>query len=270
MVTFLCHPYFKTALWELHRQACSPRIWISTEIIYRKQRSSWIKNAALKKHVWRDHCLTRSDTNPCITFVFALFGNTKLYQNTVCHVFNLLSLTWDLEVMMHDLSALINSEHELHDTSNNLQKSCDPECNFVKLKNGRKVWRQEWGRMEILREALSLSPSLVPWRRDNLQWEKSSRQNNSVILSVLPLSLPASKDIHPYPSSLGHESSGWTLQAPKASSHPEEKGQSGLWGNWDKFVSVFLSAGSRRKGQGSIIALLGWVNPFLRLSGVKP
>lgn len=141
---------------------------------------------------------------------------------------------------MHDLSALINSEHELHDTSNNLQKSCDPECNFVKLKNGRKVWRQEWGRMEILREALSLSPSLVPWRRDNLQWEKSSRQNNSVILSLLPLSLPASKDIHPYPSSLGHESSGWTLQAQKASSHPEEKGQSGLWGNWDKFVSFFL------------------------------
>lgn len=191
------------------------------------------------------------------------------YQNKACHVFNLLSLTCNLEVTMHDSSALINREHELHETSNNSRKAVIPECGCVKLKNGRNGWRQEWGRMEIVKEVLSLSPSLVPWGRDNLQWEKSSRQNNSAPLSVLLLSLPASKDIHPYPSSVGHESSGRTLQAPKASSHPEEKGQSGLWGNWDKFVSVFLSAG-RRKGQGALIALLGWVNPLLRLSEVKP
>lgn len=159
---------------------------------------------------------------------------------------------------MHDLSVLTNDEHGLQNVTlvktlpwaPQVRASHVPCEKNSKDKDGRKGWRQEWGRREILREALSLSPSLVPWWRDNLQWEKSPRQNNTALLSVLPLSLPARSDIHPYPSSVGHESDGWTLQAPKASSHPEEKGQSGLWGNWDKFTSVFLSAGGRRKGQG--------------------
>lgn len=88
------------------------------------------------------------------------------------------------------------------------------------------------GEWRFLKEALSLSPRLVPWWRDTLQWEKSSRQNKTALLSVLQLSPPARSDIHPYPSSLGHRSSGWTQQALKASSHPEEKkGQRGLWDN---------------------------------------
>ncbi len=47
------------------------------------------------------------------------------YQRTVWHICNLLRLTWDLQVMMHDLSVLTNDERELRDKSHNLQESCD-------------------------------------------------------------------------------------------------------------------------------------------------
>lgn len=121
-------------------------------------------------HVWRD-------PYPHITSVFALFGD-QVSKTQYAPYFNLLSLTWDLEVMVHDLSVLTNDEHELHNTTHNEPKSYDQECDVPwapqvkashvpseKHKRSRMEGREgnkNEGKMEILREALSLSPSSVP------------------------------------------------------------------------------------------------------------
>lgn len=80
--------------------------------------------------------------------------------------------------MMHDLSVLTNDEHELHNRTHNEPKSYDQECDVPwasqvkashvpseKHKRSRMEGREgnkNEGKMEILREALSLSPSSVP------------------------------------------------------------------------------------------------------------
>lgn len=150
----------------------------------------------------------------------------------------------------------------------NFHKSCDPwsrmqflwKCfsdhhkkelhiSLVKiLKRDRKGRRAEWGRMEVLREALSCK--LVPWWRDTMQWEKSCRQNKTSLLSVLTLCLPPSSDIHPYPPSLGQETSSWTQQFPKKPLLTQKRrGKMGceLTGT---SPLVLLSAAGRGKGQG--------------------
>lgn len=80
-----------------------------------------------------------------------------------------------------------------------------------------RVWEKK-EEEEWFEEKLSgLSLHLVPWWRDILHWEKKSSQNKTALLSVFPLILPASSDIHPSPSTLGRESSGLTQKVPKAS-----------------------------------------------------
>lgn len=126
--TFLCHPYFKKPSGALWRQACWPRIWMSTENHIeetdpirlqsrrRKKDTAWRHEKLLSCYVW-----SKSSNRLFLCLIW-----WKHYQRTEYHICSLLILTWDLEVTMHDLSVLPNDECELHDKSHNLQHSSEP------------------------------------------------------------------------------------------------------------------------------------------------
>lgn len=260
LVTFLCHPYFKKASGGrvepslLTQNTNEPRKWTPGNWSDKTSEHGVEKECSLKARAMFGEIIVLLRLIQIFASPLPLPYLAIVYQSTACHVCDLSSFTWELEVTMHDSSLLTNGDAIC-------RKVCDlwsrilsyqgekKHISPLKILTRRRGKRREgWGRTETLREALSLSPSLVSWWRDTLQWERGSRQNKTAPLSVLPLPLPARSDIHPYPSSLGYESSGWTQQVPKASSHPEEKEQSGLWGNWGKAAVVMHSTGGRRKG----------------------
>ena len=138
-------------------------------------------NAALNKsQVWRKHCLK------CLIQIhlspLASPYLVKYFQSRVWHVCNPLSLTWNLGLVMHDWSGLTHGECELNDKSYFFPDNSSRE-NVSWAQSGRTflLWKHleddDWRkrhkrRTEIVREALSLSLSLVCWWRDTRQWGK--------------------------------------------------------------------------------------------------
>lgn len=124
---------------------------------------------------------------------------------------------------------------------------CGNKKEKIEWRNGDKSegeWRF-WQKLHVYR------PVRCPAEEITCRGKRSSRQNIAALFSVLAPSLTAGSDIHPDPSTMGHGSSGWNLQAPEASSHLEETGAEWAeWCNQDKPTSASLGAGGRRKGQG--------------------
>lgn len=116
LVTFLCHPYFKKASGGrvepslLTQNTNEPRKWTPGNWSDKTSEHGVEKECSLKARAMFGEIIVLLRLIQIFASPLPLPYLAIVYQSTACHVCDLSSFTWELEVTMHDSSLLTNGD----------------------------------------------------------------------------------------------------------------------------------------------------------------